>query len=225
MLSLGTPAHAQGILAAWDFKDMSATTSTSATPATISATVGSGTIDVSAFGLGSPQGTSPERTAFTGTTDNSFPGGDTSSSLPSQAALALANNSANGKSVIISFSMLGYMDLEVSFATRGTSTGFNIHTWAWSTDGSTYTTLDGNNTATTGTSWLVRTVSFSGTGLDDALNAYLRLTVEGATGASGNNRLDNIQLRGAPVPEPSSFILGALGLLIIFAAHRRRRTA
>src|SRR4051794_23419909 len=100
----GPSSATNGLIAAWDFFSLPATTVSTATPATIPATVGAGTLNVSAFSLGSPQGSNPERTSFSGSPLNAFPG--TVDGNPG-TALALANNSANGKSVVFSFSMAG----------------------------------------------------------------------------------------------------------------------
>jgi len=210
------------LVAAWDFAGLPATTTTTFTPATIAATVGAGSMDISSFGLGTPQGTAPERTAFGGTTLNAFPGGEV---LAGQA-LALASSTANGKSALFSFSLLGYENLAVSFATRGTSTGFNTHLWSWSTDGINFTPLADNNTAVTTSTFEVKTVDFSGaSGLNNAVAAYLMLTVSGATSTSGNNRFENIQFnaQAVAVPEPSvAAIVGGLGMLGLVMAARRR---
>ncbi|MBS0656777.1 MAG: hypothetical protein JSR82_00860 [Verrucomicrobia bacterium] len=112
-------------------------------------------------------------------------------------AIALAENgriSGNGTSVDVRVSMAGRRNLVVNFATRGTSTGYTTGTWAWSTDGVTFNTLPGVNTATTGTAFVNRTVSFIGTGVDNAPNVTLRYTLNGATGTAGNNRIDDLTL-------------------------------
>lgn len=220
---LATQNSSATLLAGWDFAGLAATSTTTFTPATISSTVGTGLLDISSFGLGSPQGTNPERTSFGGAgTVNSFTGAETGTGT----ALALASSTANGKSMILSFSMLGYEDLVLSFATRGTSTGFNTHVWSWSTDGITYSPLAGNNTAVNTSTFVVKTVDFSSEfTLDNASTAYLMLTVSGASNVNGNNRLDNIQLNATPiaVPEPSAMaIVGGFGMLALFMAARRR---
>ena len=209
------------LLVGWDFAGLTATTASTATPPSINAVVGSGTLDISSFGLGTPQGTNPERTSFGGSTINSFVGGESVTGT----ALALANSSANGKSLIFSFSTLGYEDLVVSFATRGTSTGFNTHAWAWSTDGVNYTSIVGN-TAVTATVFELKTLDLSAiTGVDNSATAYLKLTLSGATSATGNNRLDNFTVTALPVsvPEPTPMALvGGFGVLGLFMAARRR---
>ncbi len=201
------------LVAAWDFPTLTAAPST---PSTFSATVGSGTLDVSAF---ASTASNPQRTMFGGTTVNAFAGGDAGST----AALALANNSANGKSAVFTLDMSLYQNLVLSFATQGTSTGFNTHQWAYSTDGATYTTLSGNNTAVTVSGFVTKSVDFSSiTALNGDSSVYIMLTVSGATGTSGNNRFDNIQfnadLATAAVPEPSTWFAGAL-LALPFGVH------
>ena len=205
------------LIAAWDFLSLPATTVSTATPATIPAPFGSGTLDVSAFGLGSPQGTSPERTSFTGTTLNVPPGSVDGSP---GTALALANSSANGKAAILSFSMAGHRDLVLSFATRGTSTGFSSGVWAWSTDGINYTTLPGVNTASTNATFAIVSVDFTAaTALNNAATVYLRYTLSGATTTGGNNRIDNIQLNAPPIPVGGIGPHGLAGLTAPFGTN------
>lgn len=101
-------------------------------------------------------------------------------------------NSSNGKSMVLKFSMEDYQDPILTFATRGTSTGFNAHQWAWSTDNSTYTNF-GTNTANTTATFILRTLDMSEINeLDQAPVVYLRVTFDGASSSVGNSRLDNI---------------------------------
>jgi hypothetical protein len=222
LCAMSAPTHVSAALIyAWDFAGLAATTTTSAAPATVASTIGSATLDLSAFGLGTPQGTGFERTSFSGTFTNTFPG--ITDGNPG-TALAIVNSSANGKSMIFSFGMLGYEDLVVTFGTRGTSTGFDTGTWAWSTDNVNFTTLVGVNTATRNTTFQVATADFSSeAGLDNAPTAYLRYTLSGATSTSGNNRLDNIQFNAIAVPEPSTFAFAAAGL-VLFVATRTKQS-
>ncbi len=163
-----TPIASGGLPASWNF-DAGAPF---ANP--LPANVGTATIDFSGWtGL---------VTSFSGVSGN---------------ALALAENgtqSGNGSHVDLHFSMTGRRNLVVTFATRGTSSGYTTGTWAWSTNGTTFTTLAGVNTATTGTTFVNRTVDFTGTGVDGAASVTLRYTLSGATGTAGNNRIDNLAL-------------------------------
>jgi hypothetical protein len=93
--------------------------------------------------------------------------------------------------LVIKFSMTGYENPILTFATRGTSTGFSTHQWSWSTDNVSYTNF-GTNTANTGSTFTVKTLDLSAiNSVDNVATVYLKLTVSGATSASGNNRLDN----------------------------------
>jgi hypothetical protein len=53
----------------------------------------------------------------------------------------------------------------------------------------------------------------------------VRVTFEGATSDSGNNRIDNIQFNATAVPEPTSGLLIGLGTLACVALRRDRRLA
>lgn len=119
-------------------------------------------------------------------------------------ALALVGSEGNGSSLLLSLSLTGRRDLTVTFQTRGTSTGFNTGTWAWSTDGTAFTPVPNVNTATTGTSFVSRTVDFSSfTALTNAPLVTLRYTLSGATSTSGNNRLDNLTVSATPLGAPA----------------------
>lgn len=140
----------------------------------------------------STAGSNPEITAFSGNVLN-----DPRTSQSAGMALTLANQTANGKSVVFKFSTTGYQNIMLSFAIRGTGTGFDTHTWAYSTDGTTFTAIAGNNTASRESSFAVATVDLSSySAINDHPNVYLRLTLSGATSSTGNNRFDNIQING-----------------------------
>ncbi|MCX6277199.1 MAG: T9SS type A sorting domain-containing protein [Bacteroidetes bacterium] len=106
-------------------------------------------------------------------------------------------NSANGKCMVIKFSMSALQNPILTFATRGTGTGFTTHQWAWSVDGLTFTDF-GTNTAVNTSTFIVKTLDLSAIdAVDGAPVVYLRITFTGATSASGNNRLDNIVIRAS----------------------------
>ena len=90
--------------------------------------------------------------------------------------------------------------MNVSFATRGTSTGYTSGLWSWSVNGGPFTTLAGVNTATTSTTFINRNVDFSGaTALDNATSVRLRYTLNGASGQLPNNRIDDLVLSATRV--------------------------
>lgn len=109
-------------------------------------------------------------------------------------SLAIIGNTTNQQAVVLAFEATGYQNYSLTFACRRTSSGFTEHQWEWSIDGVGYHTIDNSNT-------IPQTVAeFELCHLDlrniDALNqadtVYLRLTVDGATSSTGNNRFDNI---------------------------------
>ena len=121
-------------------------------------------------------------------------------------ALALVGNSGNDSHVLISLSMTGHRDLAVGFQTRGTASGFSTGTWAWSTDGVTFTAMTGANTASTSSTFSNRNVTFSSVNtLNNAAAVTLRYTLSGATSSSGNNRIDDLQVTATPTSSPTPF--------------------
>jgi trimeric autotransporter adhesin len=112
----------------------------------------------------------------------------------------LKNNSANGKMMVIKFSMTNYQDPIVTFATKGSSTGFTNHQWAWSIDNVTYTNF-GTNTAINdflNFSLIILNMSELND-LDNAAEVYLRVTMTGATSSDGYNTFDNFVVQATPV--------------------------
>ena len=171
------------------------------TPTLFNANVGSGVLYLNGSEGSSSWVTASELSAFGGTAINAAPGMATNTTSP--AALALlggTTNSANGKSAVFKFSMAGYANLAVSVAAQRTGTGFTNQAWEVSTNGSNWILL-GNLAAGTNSGTIASAFATSGvlslpvtTALDNATNAYVRVTFTGASAASGNNRLDNIQL-------------------------------
>jgi len=128
------------------------------------------------------------------------------------------NNGNNGAYLQFAIDMSGYTGLEISYATRGTSSGFSSQAWSWSTDGVNFTTFQ-TITGTNVTTFSVKTLSTVNT-LDGVETAFIRVTFEGATSATGNNRLDNMQFNATAIPAPGAIaLLGAAGLV----GTRRRR--
>jgi hypothetical protein len=187
--------NAQTNLAAWHF-DVLATAPN--TPKVIAADYGKqnglaniyldGTHGASDF---SCVATNPELTAFGGNILN-----DQRPTTLAGQALAIANNSANGKGFVLVFSTANYENIKISYAYRATTTGFNKNTISYSTDGINFIKLD-STTITNNTSWYSKSFDFSSfTNLNNQNEIYLKLTVNGATAAAGNMRIDNIYIKG-----------------------------
>lgn len=202
------------LVAYWNFNGLSITTASlpgsGGVPTSISADSGSGTV-----GLNNWLGTVDD---FAGTTLNN------SGAAAAEESLSLIAGGSgpgpypgNGSSITISFSMTGLENPVLTFATHRTSTGFATNQVAYSTDGMIYT--DFGAPYIPGLSFALQTWDFSAVSvLDYATTVLLKITFSGATGATGNNRIDNIQINA--VPETATGLLGALGLLGIL---RRRR--
>lgn len=192
VMSAMNNVHAQTQLAAWSFPTTDAAPNTPTSflsefgeQENTAAIYADGTNGSSTF----VQTGSPELTMFGGSTVN-----DPKSSPSNTGALALANQSANGKSIVIKFSMTGYENPVMTYATRGTNTGFNTHTWAYSTDGVNFTQVK-VITGRTNTNFTTQEVDLTDEdGVDNAATVYLRVTVTGASNTTGNNRFDNIQI-------------------------------
>jgi len=135
---------------------------------------------------------------------NAFEGtlaGDPRSNPRAGNAIAFVNATANGKSVVFKFPTKGYFNLALSMAVRRTATGFNSHEWEWSLDGENYTLIE--NTATcplVAAEFVLTTLDLRNIDeLNDQNEVFLRLTLDGANGATGNNRFDNITLHGVSI--------------------------
>lgn len=127
--------------------------------------------------------------SFAGSTSNALPGFASGGSLSPQGG---AGNSNNGMSVIMQVETTDLQDINVSWAQRGTSTGFNSREFAWSLDGSNYTVVD-TDSGTLPSSWSIQDYDLSSVNaLNDQPNVYFRITLDGASSQNGNNRFDNL---------------------------------
>jgi endonuclease/exonuclease/phosphatase family metal-dependent hydrolase len=113
------------------------------------------------------------------------------------ASFSVLSNANNGNSLILNVSTVGYQGIVLTYATRGTGTGFTTHTIDYSTDGTNYaniTTLTGRNVTT----FSLQTVDFSAiAAANNNANFKIRITLSGATAAAGNNRFDNFRVTGS----------------------------
>ena len=134
----------------------------------------------------------------------------------------------NGRHLTFSVSTLGFSNIVVSFATQGTSTGFNNNQFQYSLDCLTFVDFGPAYTPATafGSVPLVFTLS-SIAGLNDNANAAFRILFNGASSATGTNRIDNFVVEGTPsgVPEPTTAVLLLSGLSGLYRLRKGRRAA
>lgn len=153
--------------------------------------------------------------SFGGTTANAQPGFPSGGSFSIQGGTDSGNN---GAFMELQFSMDGLSNLEISYATQRTSTGFSSQTWSWSTDGTSFT--DFFVLTDIPSSFAVREIDGPAE-LDGVLNAFLRVTFDGASATNGNNRLDNITLTAIPEPSTYAILLGGVVFALILLRRRR----
>lgn len=158
-----------------------------------------------------------------GTTNNTRLGDLAGQALSLQGG---TGNTNNGRNLTINLSTVGFSDIVVSFATQGTSTGFNANQFQYSVDGTNF--IDFNSpyvpAAAFGAVPLVFTLS-SIVGLNNNPNAAFRIVFNGATSSTGNNRIDNIVIEGtsSTIPEPTTALLLITGLSSLIATKRKKR--
>jgi hypothetical protein len=161
-----------------------------------------------------------------GTTNNARQGDAAGQALSLQGGTGLANN---GHHITFNVSTLGFSNIVVSFATQGTSTGFNNNQFQYSLDGINFVDFSPPYTPLTAFGSVPLVFSLvSIVGLNDNPNAAFRIVFNGATTSTGNNRIDNIVVEGtsAPsetIPEPTTAVLLLSGLAGLFKATRKHK--
>jgi len=161
-----------------------------------------------------------------GTTNNARLGDAAGQSLSLQGGSSTANN---GRNVTFNVSTLGFSNISVSFATQGTSTGFNSNQFQYSLDGLTFVNFGAPYTPASAFGSIPLVFSLASiVELNDNPNAAFRIVFNGATSSTGTNRLDNFVVEGtAPqsVPEPMSAILLLSGLSGLYGLRKRKKAA
>jgi hypothetical protein len=208
LLAMSAPAALADELAVWNFNDSN-----------LNVDRGSGTLvsNINVVNL----------LFAAGTTNNARLGDAAGQSLSLQGGTGTANN---GRHITFNVSTLGFSNIVVSFATQGTSTGFNSNQFQYSLDGVTFINFGTPYTpaSTFGTVPLVFSLA-SIVGLNDNPNAAFRILFNGATSATGTNRIDNFVVDGTAattnIPEPTTAILLLSGLSGLYGLRKRRRAA
>ncbi len=150
-----------------------------------------------------------------GTTTNARQGDAAGQALSLQGGTGNANN---GRNITFAVSTAGFSNIVVSFATQGTSTGFNSNQFQYSLDGISFVDFGVPYTPATAFGTLPLVFSLTSiVGLNNNPNAVFRIVFNGATSSTGNNRIDNIVVEGtntatATIPEPASALLLISGL-------------
>lgn len=170
-------------VAYWNFNSLSIATASApgagGVPTSITANQGTGTVSL---------------TGWTGLVDD-FGGSTINAISPdaSGASLSLVSNAGNNSYIELQLNLADFGDPIITFATRGTSSGYNTGSWSYSVAGGAFTTISGVNTATTSTTFALATVDLSAiNAVDGQANVRLRCTFSGATSTTGNNRIDNL---------------------------------
>ena len=161
-----------------------------------------------------------------GTTNNARLGDIAGQALSLQGGSSTANN---GRNLTFNVSTAGFTNIIVSFATQGTSTGFNSNQFQYSLDGINFIDFGSPYVPATAFGTLPLVFSLASiAGLNDNPNAAFRIVFNGASSATGTNRIDNIVVEGtsAPtssIPEPTTAVLLLSGLGGFYKMRRRRR--
>jgi hypothetical protein len=159
-----------------------------------------------------------------GTANNARQGDAAGQSLSLQGGTGTTNN---GRHITINVSTLGFTGISVSFATQGSGTGFNNNQLQYSLDGVTFFDFGSPYApgATFGTTAIVFDLSGIA-GLNNNPDAAFRIVFNGATSATGNNRIDNLVVDGTSanttIPEPTAMFLLGSGLTTLSVLIRRR---
>ncbi len=126
--------------------------------------------------------------SFAGSEINAEDGDPAGGSISIQGGTDTQNN---GAYIQFEFSMTNKENLEISYATRGTASGFSTQTWSWSTDGTNFTDFNTLTDTNVTTYFLAETTAPAN--LDGVATVFLRVTFNGASTSTGNNRMDNIK--------------------------------
>lgn len=148
---------------------------------------------------------------------------------PAGRALLLNGYANNGSSLTWLVETTGFSSVDIGFATRGTSTGFNDNQFQYSIDNG-ISWIDFGSPYSPDTDFEI--IGFDLSGIPELGNnsgAGFRIVFDGATSYSGNNRIDNLIVSGVSVgnppatnvPEPSAAVMLGLGVCGVFLIRRK----
>ncbi|HKG77826.1 MAG TPA: PEP-CTERM sorting domain-containing protein [Pyrinomonadaceae bacterium] len=158
-----------------------------------------------------------------GTTNNARQGDIAGQALSLQGGTGNANN---GRNLTFNVSTLGFSNIIVSFATQGTSTGFNSNQFQYSLDGISFVDFGPPYVPLTAFGAVPLVFSLSSIlALNNNPNAAFRIVFNGATSSTGNNRIDNVVFEGTngSVPEPTTVLLLLSGLGGLYKMRRHKK--
>lgn len=221
---VGASAQAQTLVAYWNFNDLSTNSTglpSNANQTSYAPTSGAGSLLLTGWtfrgGTSSPHGISN----FAGSSINAISPDPAGQALALQAGTNTGTPN-NGASLLLKFSTTNLWDVQLSFATQRSGTGFTNNQLAYSTDGLAYTNI--GSAYNPSTSFALQSFDLSAiSDIENKADVWLRITFNGATASAGNNRLDNIQINANPVPEPAT--MAVLAIAGALAAARRRKKA
>jgi len=158
-----------------------------------------------------------------GTTNNARQGDIAGQALSLQGGTGNANN---GRNLTFNVSTLGFSNIVVSFATQGTTTGFNSNQFQYSLDGISFVDFGPPYVPLTAFGAVPLVFSLSSIlALNNNPNAAFRIVFNGATSSTGNNRIDNVVFEGTngSVPEPTTVLLLLSGLGGLYKMRRHKK--
>ena len=134
------------------------------------------------------------------------PGYDLNSQNSEVAGSGLrARNPSDTRNLLLSLPTTGYKNIVVQFATAISSSGATTQTYSYTIDGNTFIT-DGlstttNNPSTDPTPTLVSLDFTAISGVNNNPNFKIKINFSGTTasGTTGNNRFDNVSVKGIPL--------------------------
>lgn len=166
--------------------------------------------------------------SFAGSTVNAQGGDPAGGSLSPEGGTSDGSGGFlnNGMKILYTIPTTGYEDIKISWAQRGTSSGFTSRALAYSTDGGSIFTpvaFTGDTGVLSSTYGLVSIDLSAVSAIDNLPSVLFQVTLSGATSSNGNNRFDNMLFEGTAIPEPTTLALAGLGMIAAGTVRRRAR--